>query len=90
MLERLVHLREYAAAELASSNSPVECLNIHEWMLAEPVAQATNDLSGDRYESRCLVTPFLHYIESSLQNCIASSVNGKVFAKNKPHEIIQI
>ncbi|KAJ8890793.1 hypothetical protein PR048_010302, partial [Dryococelus australis] len=55
MLEHLLHLQEYIAAELASSNFTVYSCDSQEWLLIEglveilrPIAQATSDLSGNK------------------------------------------
>ncbi|KAG0427314.1 hypothetical protein HPB47_025619 [Ixodes persulcatus] len=89
MLSRLVQLKDAVSLEMATSETSVSCLSASEWSVAEslvqvlqPVADATADLSGQRYGTPSSVVPFLYGTEEILKRHSTIENEAAVFAKN--------
>ncbi|KAG0420885.1 hypothetical protein HPB47_003201 [Ixodes persulcatus] len=89
MLSRLVQLKDAVSLEMATSETSVNCLSASEWSVAESlvqvlqsVADATADLSGQRYGTLSSVLPFLYGTEQILKRHSTIENEAAVFAKN--------
>ncbi|KAL1426821.1 hypothetical protein MTO96_017963 [Rhipicephalus appendiculatus] len=74
MLSRLVESRDAVSLEIATSETSVSCRSPSEWNVAaslvqilQPIADATTDLSGQKYGTMSSVIPFLYGTEQILE-----------------------
>ncbi|KAH7940826.1 hypothetical protein HPB49_006496 [Dermacentor silvarum] len=89
MLPRLVQLKEAVCLELATSETTVPNLTPQERKAVaglikalEPIASATEDLSGQKYATLSSVVPFLYGTQMVLKDCIAAYDDTSEFARN--------
>ncbi|KAJ8890472.1 hypothetical protein PR048_009981 [Dryococelus australis] len=90
MLKRLLVLKETIVEELASDpNFNVDSLTASKWKqidgiveVLEPIAQATEDTSSERYPTLELVIPLLQGIQYVLRNHVQQQKPETVFAQN--------
>ncbi|KAJ8875118.1 hypothetical protein PR048_023011 [Dryococelus australis] len=87
-LQHLLEIKQYTAAYLVLLNSSTDCLSSKEWAISErgqvldSTKNATNDLSGNKYATRSMVIPFLHFIDSSIEKSMSKNEMCSVFARN--------
>ncbi|KAJ8881769.1 hypothetical protein PR048_018255 [Dryococelus australis] len=90
MLLCLYEVRKSTAADLANSDNNIDMLTQVELKqvvgiieILGPLAEATNDISGDAYPSSSLVIPILHCLKTHLVNYITAKKYTITFAHSR-------
>ncbi|XP_063221590.1 zinc finger BED domain-containing protein 4-like isoform X2 [Bacillus rossius redtenbacheri] len=87
MLKRLLQIKAALVAEHANSGN-TEMLSSSEWKQAEsivevlqPLAEATEEMSGESYPTTSMIIPILHCLTSNLESHAQQQKDGILFAK---------
>lgn len=94
MIKRFLELQNYVYPILLTCPTAPKVLSREEIAILEDIVQVlgpiefvTREISGDSYPTSSMVIPVIHCMESAIQNCLVSTVEGKSFKNNMLSQI---